>query len=81
MTRYRLGGLLSNAALGRKAKDYAAKCDHCRTVWVDDVGQYGSIRCPSCKGIALVRGITFEEFRELTGQPVSPFDQPEGSEG
>ena len=43
---------------------YAA-CTHCLAYFVDDLPNFGSLRCPQCPEVALVRGLTAKQARKL----------------
>ena len=46
---------LSNVKSKKKAY---AWCPTCRTTYEDDVPMDGSIRCPKCKDVCVVRGLS-----------------------
>lgn len=64
---YVRGGFLKGASL-QAEKEYAALCDRCKTIWVDNVEMVGPIYCPNCRDRAVTRGITFQEAKRLLGE-------------
>jgi len=65
MLLYSDGGSLQEAYKRQRIDETnRCRCSQCRTVFVDDVPNYGSLRCPNCGNI-LFRGLSWEEARNL----------------
>lgn len=58
--------LLSSEWYRVKGREFAL-CPNCLSVFVDDLPEYGSIRCPRCwrTGYCLIRGLSEEKAFDL----------------